>query len=68
MASNPHAKMSSGAALTCIAALAMALAPILNYGDLPGPWSLVVGFATGVCLGVGAVFAITGLIEYRRQQ
>ena len=68
MRSNPRAKMSIGAAIACIAALAVALAPILNYGDLPRPWSFLVGFATGVCLGIGAALSIGGLIEYRRQR
>jgi len=58
-------KLSLGAVMAAIAALAIVLSFILGWSDAPRPWGFLFGFVTGVFAGLGATLVIAGLIERR---
>ena len=59
-------RMGIGAALACLSAVAVVLAPVLGWAEAAQPWSFLLGFVFGVLLGLGVALSLAGLIEYRR--
>jgi hypothetical protein len=59
--------MALGSALASIGALLTVLALLLGWTCVPGPWDLLLGFATGLVAGMGAALALKGLIERRHE-
>ena len=62
-----HTKFALGSVLASMGALLMVLAPLVGGYSLPGPWSFLLGFTTGLVAGLGSTLAIAGLIERRRE-
>lgn len=52
--------------MATLGALGIVLGPKLGAAGLGRPWSFLVGFTDGVVTGIGAVLAISGLLDYRR--
>lgn len=59
-------KLRIGGALATLGGIGMVLGPQLGATTLGSPWSFLVGLLVGVVAGIGAGFAIFGLIEVRR--
>jgi NhaP-type Na+/H+ or K+/H+ antiporter len=60
-------KMSIGAVLATFGALGIVLSLLLPI-DLGRPLDFLLGFAVGVCSGLGAVLSLNGLMERRRRE
>ena len=58
-------KLSLGAAMATLAALAIVLSLILGWTGAPSPWGFLLGFLVGVFAGLGPTLVIAGLIERR---
>ena len=58
-------KLALGSALATIGALGIVLSLLLDWSEATSPWGFLIGFAVGVCCGLGATLAIAGLIERR---
>jgi len=64
---DPQRKIGVGAALAACAGAAMAVAPHLGWTSLDRPWSFLAGVTFGLLAGVGAVTAVVGLFECRKE-
>jgi hypothetical protein len=60
-------KTGVGAALSVLGAICMVVLPILGVTEIGRPWSFLLGFVIGVITGLGAVLAVSGLLDRRRQ-
>jgi putative Mn2+ efflux pump MntP len=63
-----HTKIAFGSVLAAVGGLLMALSPIVGWYSFPRPWDFLLGFATGLLAGAGAVMTIGGLVERRRER
>ena len=60
-------RLGIGAVLALVGVLGAVVGPLVGATALPGPWSFVCGFVTGILAGLGTTFVISGLIDRRRQ-
>ena len=60
-------KTGVGAVLGVLGGILVVLGPMLGLTELGRPWSFLVGFVVGVATGLGAVLAVSGLLDRRRQ-
>ena len=58
-------KLSLGAAMATLAALAIVLSLLFGWSGAPRPWGFLLGFLEGLFTGLGATFVVAGLIERR---
>jgi hypothetical protein len=61
-------KLALGAVLASFGALGIVLSLLLGWTEAPGPWDFLLGFITGVVIGLGATLSMAGLIERGRSE
>ncbi len=66
MRANWQVKTALGAVLATAGALVIVLSLILDWYAGPSSWVMPLEFAAGVAAGIGAAWAVGGLIERRR--
>jgi hypothetical protein len=61
-----QARTGVGSVLAATGALSILLSQVLGWTELPGPWSSLIGMASGLATGTGCVLALRGLARLGR--
>ena len=62
---NTQEKLGVGSLLAVVGGIGIVMGVLDVWSGLGRPWTFLIGFAFGLCTGLGGALSIKGLLEYR---
>ena len=62
---NTQEKLATGSLLAVVGGIGITLGVLGTWSGLGRPWTFLIGFAFGLCTGLGGALSIKGLLETR---